>query len=320
MADIVIDISDIVSEFGSYYIDNGQNTKDLRLAIMDRSETDAILQLHPTNDTQVRGGNVDMDPVLQAFQETFTPYGGATFEARKIDLFQLKIDQAYNPDKLVKSWVGFMASNSTDRTTWPFIKWLIQAYIIPKAAEDWELNGIFKGNYVAPTPGTAQPISAAVDGIKTIINDAITATTLTPITMGTVPTDPADFVKYVEDMVAQIPTKYLPWLGPLAMSATLEMRFRKGMRQLYNMNYNQVGDLLTVIDTPLQVKGLRSHEGSGKIWTTVKGNAELFVKAPANKNVFEVEKVDRKVKLYTDFWKAPNFWRYDWIFTNDVDL
>ena len=319
MADNVIDISALISEFGAYYLDNGQGVKDLRAQIMDQNETDVLFMPWPTNDTIIRGANVDFGSVLQGYQVDFTPLGEMDISGRTIELGQFKIDIQRTPDTLVRSWAGFLTSNKTDRTTWPIWKYITQSWLIPKSAEDWELNAVFAGVKGAVTPGTAQAVADAIDGIRKIINDAITATDITPIVTGEPSTDPVTWVEQVEAFADAIPKKFMPHIGPIAMSFTLYKRFKKGMRMKYNMNYQQA-DLVTVIDTNLQVVGLRSHEGSGKIWTTVKGNAVMPIKGPENQNVFEVEKVDRKVKIYTDWFKGVGFWRYDWIFTNDADL
>jgi hypothetical protein len=312
-------IDDIISEYGAYYKQGTQSLRNLHLAIMDQSETDQLFSLMPTNDTRLQEAFVDITDVLQGYQDDFTARGDTEFTPRVIDLFNLKIDISENPTKLEKTWLGFLASNKLDRTQWPFIRFWIERLVLPKARENWELKGIFGGVKGAVTPGTPQPIENAVDGIRKQFNSAITAGDLDPLVLGATPTDPEDFVEYCEAFFKLIPKKYRPFLTKLAMSDTKYLLFREGMRKKYNMNYAQT-DLTTIIDTNLQVIGLRSHEGSDKIWTTLDGNAVMAIKKPENQNIFEIEKIDRKVKAYTDYWKVCSFYIWKWVFTNDVDL
>jgi hypothetical protein len=43
------------------------------------------------------------------------------------------------------------------------------------------------------------------------------------------------------------------------------------------------------------------------IWCTPKANAVRLVKKSQNMNTVRIENVDRKVKLYTDFWSGIGF-------------
>jgi hypothetical protein len=315
----MIEIADIITEFGAYYKKGSQNMKNLQAAIFTPSETDALFRLIPTNDTKEDNAFVDISDVLQGFQDDFTPAGDTTFTPRSIILEQMKIDLKENPSKIEKSWLGFLAGPGVDRSQWPLIRYWLEQLVIPKAVEQWEEKAVYSGVKGVLTPGTVLPIHQAVDGIKKQFNVAIAAGDLTPLTLGAVPTDPVDFVDYIEAFVKMIHPKYHTMLQTIVMSRTLRNRFREGMRQKYNMNYSQA-DLNTVMDYDITVTGVQSHEGSTKIWTTVKGNAVRLEKRGKDQNTFEIEKVDRSVKAYTDFWKVCSFSYWQLLFTNDVEL
>lgn len=316
---MAINISQLVAEFGAYYKAKGQNVKDIRGQLMSVNETDRLFQLNPTNDTRLEGGTIDIGPVLQAYQDTFTKYGDVSLAGVVIDLYQLKVDLEKNPNSLERSWAGFLASNKLKRSEWPIVRYLIEKLVIPKIQEDWELNGVFKGAPTAITPGTAHPIINSVKGIKKLQNDAVTAAKLSPIVLGSVPTDIVQMVDYVEAFVDSIPKEALPFLQDIAMSDTLFKRFRKGMCKKYNMNYAQM-ELTKIAHTNVTVSGFRSHEGSNRIWTTIQGNAVMGVKKPENEQVFNVEESKRQLSIMTDFYKGLGFWRYDCVWINDVEL
>src|SRR5690606_33578238 len=113
--------------------------------LMVMGDTDKLFYKNPTKDTQLQGGAVAISPVLQAYQDTFTPYGNTTFTGRKIDLFPLKIDWEENPTKIWNSWLGFLASEDVSRKEWPIIRYIIENLILGKAQEDWELTAIYSG-------------------------------------------------------------------------------------------------------------------------------------------------------------------------------
>jgi len=318
---MAITASDIESEFGSYYIAGGQGIRDLHTQLFAPSETDAIFpDIRPTEDTELRGSPVTLGSVMQGFQKAFTPLGDTTFEAQKISLFNVKIDVEEYPDDIVKSWLGFLASNDLDRQTWPFVRWWLEKLVIPKSREDWEKKAVFGGVYSAVTPGTAHPIENSVDGIKTVINAAVSDSLLTPIAMGAVPTTEAiDFVNYLEAMTNELDPVLRNALDQWNMSRTLERLFKQGMREKYNMHYDQV-NRMKIVDTDINIVGLLSHEGSTKIWGTPAANRTRGYKGNDNSGTFRVESRKRQVSAFNDFWKGQGFWRFDVFATNDVEL
>lgn len=316
---MAINIADIITEYGQFYNNGGQNMQNLITQIMYGSETDQLFTLMPTENTQLRDAFVDINNVLQGYQDTFTHAGDPTFSPRTIDLNQLKIDIQQNPSKLEDSWLGFLAGPGVDRSQWPFIRYFLEKLVIPKAIEDWDLTAVYKGVKGSVTPGTPQLVANAVDGIRKQINDAITASDITPQALGAFPTDPVDVVDYLEAFAKGIEKKFIPYLQPIAISYSHWLLFRQGMRMKYNMNYDQA-DLTKIIDVGTPVVGLMSMEGDDKVWTTVKGNAIRAMKRGSDENIFLIERVDRNVKAYTDYWKACAFPIPQWVFTNDQDL
>src|SRR4051812_28868898 len=135
---MAITISDIITEFGAYYKAGGQGIKDLQTQIRTKSDTDELFVTIPTTDTVLRGGSTAVTTVLQAFQKAWTPLGNLTIEGQTITLLPLKIDVQEQPDVLEQSWLGFLADGNLDRKQWPFVRWWLEAAILPQSREDWE--------------------------------------------------------------------------------------------------------------------------------------------------------------------------------------
>lgn len=322
---MAITVTDIVTEFGAYYLGNENNQNAARILRLPL-ETDETSELFPLQLTENQGlerrSNVTQDRVLQPFQKDFTNIGTTEFKPMAIPMFRQKIDLEEMPDDLVKSWLAFLTSSNIDRATWPFIKWWLETLIIPGYKRDMEMNEIFAGEWVEPTPGTAGAVSTAMDGIKTIINAAYAGGTLDGlIALGAVPSDEVDFCEYIEAMAAGIPEIYWSEKLTFGMSKVLRNRYRKGRRKKYNLMYAQVTDLDAIEDfETFGIKGLNSHKGSTKIWTSPEWNKVRLVNGIGNMGNFKVESVKRKVSVYTDWWTGIGYWIPQLIFTNDVEL
>lgn len=321
MADTIITPDDVIAQFGAFYIDQGQNMTSLKMRPFQRFETLEAFTVFPTDETVFRLSDVQVGEILQPYQDTFTPKGSVTFKPVQINMFQQKIDEAFNPNNLVASWLGFLTSNGTNRLEWPFVRWFISEYLLKQADKDLETKGIYSGVYAAPTSGTAGAAVGIMNGVRKLINDAITAGAITPIPTGALSTDPVTFCSQIETFCKGIPELYWGENITFNMSKTLQQRYRQGKKLKYNMYYAQESDLDSIALFPnFKVAGRFSMNGSNKIWGTPLYNAWAPVKGYANKNGFELEKIDRKVKIYTDWWMGIGFVMYDLIFTNDQDL
>lgn len=316
-----ITASSVVTDFGAFYIDAGQNDSNIQTRLMEPFGTMDSFRVIESDDTVLRETNAAFSEVLQSFQKTFTPKGGVTFTPKAIPLFNVKVDELFYPDDLKNTWLGFLTSKKLDRTEWPFVRWFIEVYVLNQIKKDLEMSAIFGGIYVAPTAGTANAASATMDGIRKKINDAITATTTTAIATGAPNADNVLFCEQIEAFIAAVPETYWHEDMTLNMSRKNLLKYQRGRQKKYNMYYNQSSELSTVegFDN-IKIKGLASVTGSNKIWMTPDMNAVLGMKGGSNKDIVEVEKVDRQVKVYTDFYIGVGFIDDGVIFTNDQDL
>lgn len=316
-----ITATDVISEYGSYYIDHGQNLQSLLMRPFEAFGTRDAFTNVPTNETQVRFSDVTVSEILQPYQDAFTEKGSVTFKPVTIDLHPVKVDQKFNPSSLVYSWLGFLTNNNTDRSTWPFVRWFIEVYLLNQLFEDLEKKVIYKGDLNAVTPGTAGAAQDVMDGIRKQINDAITASKITPIATGALSTDPATFCTQIESFVKAIPELFWEKNMTINMSRSLALRYAEGKDAKYNTQYAKESSISTVKNFPsISIKGRASMFGSDKIWMTPIENVVFLTKGFANASGFELEKVDRSVKIWTDFHIGAGFLLKDLVFTNDRDL
>jgi len=321
MPDTTLTATQVVADFGSYYRNEGQNMQSLLLRPFEAFGTREAFTNVPTDQTQLRYSDVEVGEILQPYQDAYTPKGSVVFLPVKIDAMPVKVDQQFNPTKLVNTWLGFLTNSQTDRKTWPFIRWFVEVYIFNKLYEDLEKQAIYKGVYAAPVAGVAGNAVDVIDGAKKLINDAITAGDIVPIVTGAPSADPVTWCEQVEAFVESTPELYWDKQIDINMSRTLALRYYRGKKKKYNLNYAQVSDLQTVEEFDgFRIKGRASMQGSAKIWGTPKENAIFAVKGFENSSALEVESVDRNVKIWTDFHIGEGFLLNDLVFTNDQDL
>lgn len=318
-----VKIDEIINEFGEHYVDGGQGMQNLQAKYMERSEFVQSFPLLPTEDTVVHKATVSISEVLQGFQSAFTAKTGSEvkFELESIPLCHVKIDEVINPDEIMPSWLGFLASNQLDRSEWPIVRYITEVLILGRYQDDLETKASFKGVKGVITPGTATSAIGAMDGVRKKIRDAFAAGKTNQIVLGAVPTDPVLFCDYVENFVEAIPSLLREKITEVSMSKELERRYRKGVRKKYNENYLQKANTATLIDDEqIVVKGYTALSGSSLIYATPQDNKANPMKAPDNQGRFDVQKQDRSVKLLSDWWIGLGFWYYGYVFHNDQDL
>lgn len=312
-----IEIQDIITEFGNYYKPGGQSIKDVRTALMAPSETELFFGTpRLTTATRIELSNAAISRVLQGYQVDFTEIGQTEFTPQIINLDHFKIDVKIAPAELMESWLGFLAENALQPKDCPLIKYWLEMLVIPKSKEDLEIYEIFAGKKVAPTKGTASAAGSNMNGIK----EKLKAADISVITMGAVPTEPVEFVDYVEDFAGNIPEVARNATKNIAMNKTLELRYKQGKRKKYNQYYAQDADLLKLADFDINVKGLTSHASSTVIWATPDNNKVIGNKNPGNQTVFNIQEFDRQVKALTDFHKGVGFWSNKAVFRSDIAL
>ena len=313
-------IADVISQFGAYYLNNGQNLTRLYQLLRRATQTESMFTPVNTDDTIWRAAKTLFSRVVQPFQKQFTPLAGVTFVPVEIKQFRMKVDAQEYPDELEATWLGFLDGPEIDRKAWPFVRWYCEIYLIPQTKQDIEQLEIYQGVYQAPVAGVPGAASTSMDGIKVTINRHITAGRITPITTGVLAEDPLDFVDQVEGWVDGINKAY--WNIPMMLgcSETLERRFLRGQERKYGKNTGGGALGKTVNNTNITLQGLVSHQNTEKFWCTPVANAVMLRKRIQNQTAIQVENVDRLLKFFTDFSMGIGFIIPEIVFTNDRDL
>lgn len=314
-----LELTDIVAEFGAYYLNNGQNQQRILSMLFTKSKTEELLTTRITEETRWRAAKDTISELLQPFQKVWTPKGTHNFEPLEIILFKMKIDFELYPDDLEETWLGFLADNELDRKVWPIVRYLVEMKIIPKLHEEFELQCIFWGKREEPANGVPGLAWQSMDGLRKARNASVLAGNTTPITIGAWEAANSDLVDQFEEFGDGIPKNY--WEIPmiLACNPDLARRHRRGTRAKYGKDTDFNGTFSTISETNITVVGLQSMTGSDAIWCTTPENAIRLIKKQENIKKLRVENIDRLVKLYNDFSKGAGFAMGEILFTNDLD-
>lgn len=315
-----INIDELISEWDKIYIDRGQTAKDITSMLFQADDISSLFREIPWKESVYRSVYASIDDVLQAFSIPFTKKSTSTFTPWQQALGEFKIDVLRTPDVLWPSYIGFLKEkDEKDRSKWPFFKWLIMEQLLPKAQEDfiqdvayrgWKITEFDAAKTVEQDGATftrqfssndiAQPANGAMDGIKHQIARMVAKNRVSPIVMGAWSNDPVTFCEQIEAFVQEIERPLRKKIDFLNMSEDLENRYIDGRREKYNMYYRQEADLKVIDKTMIRVRKSEAMDNSDQIWGTPAMNRVKPTRSNL-KNRFDVQKMDRQVKLLNDW-------------------
>lgn len=293
MADTVIEISDVIAEYGAYYLGQtrGQSNLFTELYRGIKELEMNILRTVNINATQWRSSDSILQSILQPYQKDSSANSQLDFIPNTIDLKKAKIELNMCPDDFSYSYLAFLEGVDNDRKTWPFVRWFIEQHIIPKLQEDISLEGIYKGVYTPPAvPGTAGLPSESMDGLEKVMDDFALAGKATPISIGAPPSGAVAFVEYVEDYLKSIPAKYRRRVRTVQMSEDFAELYHTGYQEKYRTAVADAQQNLInkISGFPARVMGMPSMEGKTRLWSTLPNNAVFVAKKWNNRNQIRV--------------------------------
>ena len=304
---MAIDVSDIVSAYGSYYLNEGQNMDRLKTQLRRKSVTPSYARPLIVDGELYRMANTKLTAVVQQFQKAWTPKGDLELTPNEIRLRRMKIDLALYPDDVVSSWAGFLADlDEPARAQWPLIRYMLEKDVIPQKEHDMEMNAYWGGEYAAPTPGTAGSAAASMDGLKKLLDTGITGSTMNAVTLSAAPTAATmfdaveEFSDNISELVRATPTT-------IFMSELKVRQYLRDKRNTHGTDVNYESGKLTVdFSDRIKIVGLPSMDGSEYIWATPDDNF-LYLRRSNGMNTPKVEELKREVFLMTDWYEALGF-------------
>lgn len=308
----MITITDILNEYGQYYLKGTQNRSRLLGVPTVTGETLAVPGVRHirTDETIYQLANPMFSSVLQQYQRGFTSKGGVDFHPNPIQLRQLKVDDQLYPHDIEESWLGFLAGDSSRNIEdWPIVRYLLEVYYAQQIEEDKELNAVYNGVYEAPSTGVAGAPAKVFDGFHKLIQTGAADSDYPINTISDIGTlDPDTAFDQIEAFSEGIASQFVKKNIVIFVAPEMERAYRKGKRAKGYYDIATDSQIGTRIDfTGHTVKGVASMTGSTDIWATMPENIIHLMKRNDALTNIDLQKADRLVKILMDWWEAVGF-------------
>jgi hypothetical protein len=313
-----MDISEIITAFGAYYLNSGQNMARIRGMLTQGLVTPGICTPIVTDDTVYQLGQLSINSIVQAFQKGWTPKNAASITPNEIRNYRFKVDEAIFPDDIEDTWLAFLKNDDVDRKNWPLIKFLIehpdQGYIA-KINSDMELLEYGKGVYVAPTVGVASTTGSGMNGLIKLLQIGVDAETINSIDIEDL--DKATIFDQVELFIDGISEIYQHVAMDVCMSPAWAKAYLRDKRVqgFYTIPSDKSLDL-GIDFSPQNIKALPSLNGTDVIFATPKVNLIHLTNKTSNKTNIKIESYRREVSFFCDWREGLGFGMDAAVWTN----
>jgi len=298
--------TDLVTQFGDYYINEGQNETRLLSAIRQPSVTAGYAKPIIYDGELFRFSNIILGEIVQAFQKAFTAKGDPEFKPNEIRLRNAKVDVALYPDDVKGSWLGFLQSLSVqERAKWPIVRYLIEKEVVPQMHDDMEMKAYFAGSYVAPTPGTAGTAAGAIDGVQKLLDAGIANASMQNVALSAAVTAAnafdllEEFVDNFDDKLSSIKTR-------VYMDPKVLRWYHRDKRNTHGTDVNYDPNKPVIDFTNVELVGLPSMAGKKYLWSSPVDNF-LYLRRENGMKKPKVEESKREVFLMLDWWEGLGF-------------
>lgn len=311
---MALTVSSVVSAYGSYYLDGGQNQKRVLQLLTQGRQLPGYCTPMVTNETIFRLANSTIGEVVQGFQKAFTAKGGIAIVPNEIRLYHLKLDDEFTPDDLQATWLAFFANLSdVERKNWPFVKWAIETHYKTRIDADMEKAAYYKGVYAVPSTGVAGSAATSFQGLQKQLQDGVDAGTINSVDIE--PLDKDTIFDQVELFTDGISEEYQGVEMNVLMSPYWYKKYMQDKRaQAFFTKYN-ADEIDGNIDfTPLNVKPSVAMTGTNDLFCTPKAN--LLWLYSADKKSFKLEESKRSVAVLGDWWEGLGFGINQAVWTN----
>jgi hypothetical protein len=302
-----ITVTDIITEYGAYYLNGGQDVNDLLLPLRTGSDFYADLTPYSKKNVGGEGSNskwdralVETERVMQPWKVDYSPTtSDGSIAPLSTPIRTWKPDRTISPTETVhENWLQFMEDMNVTVQEWPFVRWFMEVYIMNQLVEDFNTVS-YTGIYAAPSAGaTPGALVDSVDGFEQMLLTHIASGLITPIANGAVDllTD-SEYTEYVEDFVKQVDSKLLKKNCVLKMSHTNYMKYRDGYRDIHGKEMDFNGQTPYIIDSKVEIKGYSAMDGSERIYLTEKGNDKKVLPMKNEMGKMWLEAAEYKVKV-----------------------
>jgi hypothetical protein len=308
------DISDVVAQLGDYF---RKNDAMIYQQVFKGLQFEKLMTSVPGVTSQYVSTSTSVSNVLQPHQKAWTPKGEVTFTPRINSVDKIKYDIEIDElETLYDSWLQWLADEGKKYQEWPFVKWLVFNEFIPQMTADIEEISC-RGDKAAVVPGTPGGHLDTTDGILTIIADEITATNLTPITVGAL--SPSTMVSKVETFVDGIAPADKKDLKTLIMSTSNAELYARDYRNQFggNMDYSPTKGF-RIDGTNFMIQGIDEWNGSDRFLMSPSWNMiKMFDKVNEPGSKPQIQQDKRVLNIFGNLKRGYGFRTLERVYASD---
>lgn len=302
-----IEVDDVKAELGPY-LSQGNNL-DVLQELYQGFTTSKHLNWKRAVTEYMAVESEATDHVIQQFKKEWTPRGGAKFVPLKIKNYRHKVDFAINPAEVGESWLFHLYDESLTPDQMPITRYIIDKVLLPKIGEDMEfITG--KAKFVEGSEKTEETMNGIetqlVEAKKTLdkhIHFYADAKNLLEAT-------DAEVLAVIDDFVASIAPLYKSKQMPVFMSADMYLKYKRAYKAKWGeksgtekVNFGE--DRVDFSNCYLQT--LDCLHGSPIVFSTPPQNFVGLRHKNPPQFITDIQKHDREVRIYIEFWYGIGF-------------
>ena len=249
------------------------------------------------------------DHVIQQFKKEWSPRGGAKFIPLKIKNYRHKVDFAINPTEVGESWLFHLYDESLTPDQMPITRYIIDKVLLPKIGEDMEfITG--KAKFIEGSDKTEETMNGIetqlIEAKKTLdkhINFFKTEKNLLEAA-------DAEVLAVIDDFVASLAPLYKSKQMPVFMSADVYLKYKRAYKAKWGeksgtekVNFGE--DRVDFSNCYLQT--LDCLHGSPIVFSTPPQNFVGLRHKNPPQFITDIQKHDREVRIYMEFWYGVGF-------------
>ncbi len=307
-ADPTIEVADVKKELGPY-LSQGNNL-DVLQALYNGFTTSQHLTWKRAV-TEFKAVLADaIGSVVQQFTKGWNPKGGAKFTPLTIKNYRHKVDYAIDPADVGESWLFHLYDEKLTPDQMPITRYIIDKVLLPKIANDLELVMTGKAEYKADSKETEETMNgietqlvAAKKSLDKHINFFKTDKNLREASDDEV-------LKIIDDFVASIAPLYKSQKLPVFLSGDVYLKYKRAYKNKWGAGSGTEKtdfgtDRVDFSTCYLQV--LDCLHGSPIVFSTPKENFIGLQHKNAPQFITDIQKHDREVRIYMEFWYGVGF-------------
>lgn len=222
------------------------------------------------------------------------------FKPRDLNVNAGTFEMLIYPQEFESSYLGQMKKSKFDDTdTIPFAEYMMEK--VAQKAQQEIIDAFWRGAIPA-VPASTDDLSLVIDGFLEHVKDAITATDLTPYTTPGGAWTLANIIPGFEAMFELIDTAFQNERIDVHVSPKIYRLYQKAYRETYKISTESVSEGVSKLD--FVGAYLVSQPGMGtsnRVIMTPQQNMHFGYDSLDEADVFNFEKEDRKIKMWSDF-------------------